>query len=105
MATKKKPKAAEVETTVEELEAPVVVVTADPVVEPAAVELVPEAQPEVFVLLELHEREDGWWGGRLTFPGGEAQTFHAPRRPGVEGAAYRILAMRECHLPLVIQLV
>lgn len=106
MATKKKPKAAEVETPVEELEAPVVVVTVEPLeAEPELVVEPVEAEPEIHVLMELHEREDGWWGARVTYPGGDELTLHAPRRQGVEGAAYRAIQQRAPELPLVIKVV
>lgn len=107
MATKKttKPKAAAVEMPVEELEAPAVVVTVDPVEESEPVVELAPAEPEIFVLLELHEREDGWWGARVTYPGGDELSFHAPRRQGAEGAAYRAIQQRAPELPLVIKVV
>lgn len=107
MATKKttKPKAAAVEMPVEELEAPVVVITVDPVEQSILITDETPADPEVYILLELHEREDGWWGARVTYPGGDELSFHAPRRPGVEGAAYRAIQQRAPELPLVIKVV
>jgi hypothetical protein len=86
---------------------PEVVVTVDeaPSEEPTVEPVTEEAQPEVFVLFELHEREDGWWVGGVTFPGGDCQSFHAPRRAGVEAAAHRLIAVRAPELPLVIKVV
>lgn len=107
MATKKttKPKAAAVETPADELEVPVVVVTVDPVEEQQPVVELEPTEPEIHILLELHEREDGWWGARVTYPGGDELSFHAPRRQGVEGAAYRAIQQRAPELPLVIKVV
>lgn len=86
---------------------PEVVVTVDetPAEEPTVELVAEEAEPEVFVLFELHEREDGWWVGGLTFPGGNCQNFHAPRRAGVEAAAHRLIAVRAPDLPVVIKVV
>lgn len=104
MATKKtsKPKAAEVETP----DAPVVAVSHDESA-PVAIVVEPEHvdQPTEFVLLELHEREDTYWGGRVTFPNGDQMSMHGPSRRGVEGSAYRIINAKAPTLPVVIQLV
>ena len=46
--------------------------------------------PEVLgdvVLIEVHERDDGWWGARILLPGFPEANFHAPHRGGVEAAA------------------
>lgn len=83
----------------------VVVVDEAPVTE-TTVELDPaEAEPDVYVLMELHERDGGWWGCAVTFPGGESITMHAPTRTGAEGAAYRIINAKAPTLPVVIKYV
>ena len=66
----------------------------------------PEAiEPVEHILLELHDRDDGWWGGRITFPDGRQFSMHAPGRRGVEGAAYRVINAQAPALPVVIKMV
>lgn len=101
MATKKKAKA------VETLDAPVVTVEDTAPAEEVTVELDAEtaAEPDVFVLMQLHERDGGWWGCAVTFPGGEHLSLHAPTRSGVESAAYRVINAKAPTMPVVIQFV
>lgn len=70
-------------------------ITADPVVEVMA----------DCVLLEVHEREDGWWGARIIHPGFPEQNWHAPHRGGVEAAARRWLADEHIALPVQVAVV
>ena len=61
--------------------------------------------PVDHVLLELHEREDGWWGGRVTFVDGHSLSMHAPHSGGVESSAYRVINAKAPTAPLVIKVV
>ena len=87
-------------------EAPIVTVTRDESA-PVAVVVEPDVvdEPAEFVLLELHERDDTYWGGRLTFPNGDQMSMHAPQRRGVEGSAYRVINAKAPTLPVVIKIV
>lgn len=101
MATKKK----KVEEVLPPVDAPVVVsdeglqVLADIVAEPV-VEVMGDC-----ILLELHERDDGWWGARIIHPGYPEQSWHAPHRGGVEAAARRWLADEGLNLPVQVAIV
>lgn len=54
------------------------------------------------VLLEVHEREDGWWGARIIQAGYPEQNWHAPHRGGVEAAARRWLMEEQIALPVQV---